>query len=806
MFPGRIDVNDLAGPNGFAVEGINPNFGNGVGSGTAVSGAGDINGDGIEDFVVGVRRAASGTPGSPVFEAGEVYVVFGRVGGFAASFDPSTLNGTNGFRIDGGREALALGFSIDAAGDFNGDGFDDLVIGTQAESLGQSAVPGEAFVLFGRATGFAPAIDINALAPGEGFRIVDPNPSIPGQLGRAVAGIGDFNDDGFDDIAIGEAKSGNPFQSSLEDGAVHVIFGSAAGFPTAPGPGGTTPSALPSGFANAITFHGPLQDAGLGTSIARGDFNGDGISDMVTLAPGAPFRSPAERFGVVLFGDDTYPAPGYFSYDLSALPQDASAGFLLRQVSDPAAVVGNAGDVNGDGIDDILIGAPNGVNPVTGQATGLVAVVFGTATPSFNVFPANLDGTNGFFVFGDEARGLLGSSVATAGDINNDGYDDVIIGAPGENRTPIPGQTSDWLAGAAYVVYGGPSPVAANLFAADLDGQNGFAIEGLSPASVNPDDGLGQAVTGNVDVNGDGIDDIIVGAPDATSLPGTVSEVRAGRTYVIYGRDEGTMFGTQGPDNLVGTGNADRIFGLAGADDIAGGNGRDMIVGGAGDDVLAGNARADTLDGEDGDDVLEGGGGSDSLDGGAGEDTLRGNDGDDLLLGKRGNDRLSGGRGNDTMSGGVDNDQLQGGRGADELSGGSGNDRLAGNEGGDVLSGDNGDDVLIADAGSDTLTGGAGADVFQFSGDFGRTVVTDFADGVDVIRLRSVRDENGGAPIDASQLRFVDVGADVRIFLDLDRDGANDSWDLDGDGDVETVRIELRGVSAQDLSDADFIF
>jgi len=739
-FAALIDLSQFSALDGFIVEGINPNFGNGVGSGGAVSPIGDINGDGIGDFAVGAERGVSIDPvtGLQRFTSGDVYVVFGRATGFPLNFDPASLNGTDGFILRGGREAQGLGFSVSGAGDVNGDGIDDLLIGTRATSLGQSAEPGEAFVVFGRTTGFQPVQDVYTLTNAEGFRIVDPNPSIPGQLGRSATNIGDFNNDGIDDFAIGEAKSGSPFlPSGIEHGAVHVILGDT-GIGLVGGTLGTT-GRTPAQFGastTVITYHGPLDEAGLGTSVSGiGDFNGDGIDDLIAMAPGAPFRSPAERFATVIFGDANVPPAGNFNVNLAANipPNTPLPWFFIRNTADLAGVAANAGDMNGDGLDDLIIGGPN-----ANGGTGLAYVIYGTANPVLNFDLSTLDGSNGFTILGDQAAGFFGNSVHSAGDVNNDGYDDVIVGAFGANRTPIPGQTQDWLGGAAYVIYGAPGTRAATFDVSTLNGTNGFAVEGISPFSVNPDDGVGAAVSGGEDINGDGIDDILIGAEDATSSPGTVQEVAAGRTYVIYGKDTGDRA------LLTGTPNRDFIDGAGGNDQILGLGGSDFLTGQDGDDLLEGGDDVDLLRGGEGQDILDGG---DSVDFASfadapgpltfdfqnwansspfiTEDTLidielfeGAANFSNTVIGSAGNEFFIGGAAVDTITLGAGNDVAQGLGGDDIIDAGPGSDAVFGNTGDDIIRAGTNDGII---------------DVIWFTDGDGADMLYEFEVGTDLI-------------------------------------------------------------------------
>lgn len=141
-FPSSISLSTLDGANGFRIDGIDPA---GL-SGYSVSGAGDVNGDGIDDFVIGAPGAE---PDGGEF-VGASYVVFGRRGGFGASFELSSLDGANGFRIDGDDRTSNSGLSVSSAGDVNSDGIDDVLIGAPNADPGGNNSAGKSYVLFGR--------------------------------------------------------------------------------------------------------------------------------------------------------------------------------------------------------------------------------------------------------------------------------------------------------------------------------------------------------------------------------------------------------------------------------------------------------------------------------------------------------------------------------------------------------------------------------------------------------------------------------------------------------------------------------
>ncbi len=568
QFPATIDLATLDGTSGFRLDGIDA-FDR---SGRSVASAGDVNGDGFADLIVG---AYGGDPGGDSY-AGESYVVFGKASGFAASLDLATLDGTNGFRLDGIDAFDFSGYSVASAGDVNGDGFADIIIDALGGDPGGDSGAGESYVVFGKASGFAASLDLAALNGTNGFRLdgIDADD----RSGRSVASAGDINGDGFDDIAVG-AFGGDPGGDSGA-GESYVVFGRASGFAAS-----LDLAALDG--TNGFRLDGIDASDRSGLSVASaGDVNGDGFGDIIIGAYGGdPGGDSGAGESYVVFGR----ASGFAaSLDLATL--DGTNGFRLDGIDATDLSgwsVASAGDVNGDGFDDIVIGALR-ADPGGDNSAGESYVVFGGASGfAASLDLATLDGTNGFRLDGIDASDYSGSSVASAGDVNGDGFDDIIIGAYG----------ADTSAGESYVVFGRASGFAASLDLATLDGTNGFRLDGIDAS-----DRSGLSVASAGDVNGDGFGDLVIGAFLAD--PG--GDSYAGETYVVFGRK---------PDTAVVR------MGTAVGQSLAGGDFDDELVGLAGSDQLWGHGGDDELDGGTGSDTMRGGGGDDDLFGGTGNDT-----------------------------------------------------------------------------------------------------------------------------------------------------------------------------------------
>lgn len=409
------------------------------------------------------------------------------------------LDGTNGFIMDGVDSFDDFGRAVSGAGDINGDGTDDFVIGAPFADPNGADDGGQVYVVFGSASGFGPSLDVNALEGTDGFVIQG---AADESLGFAVSGAGDVNDDGIDDLIMTGGFSHS-----------YILFGSQTPFPAVMA---TSSFDGTNGFA--------LEGSGLAFSVdGAGDINGDGVDDIVIGGHGG-FRMPNR--GYVVFGSSSgFPS----SLQLDEL--DGTNGFALSPNNSEFGTRGSvsgAGDVNGDGIDDIIVGDYS-VAPSGGYLDGESYVVFGSTSE----FPAtvelsDLDGEDGFILQG-EYNSISGWSVSGAGDVNGDGVDDIVIGAPDyffEGGFPYTGQ--------AYVVFGSKNGFPTPLDLGSLNGENGFKVRGdcdVFPGECGSRDRAGDSVRAAGDVNGDGFSDLIIGAPEAHD-----NTVEA---YVIFGSADG---------------------------------------------------------------------------------------------------------------------------------------------------------------------------------------------------------------------------------------------------------------------------
>ena len=831
-----VDLTGLAKPFGFVIQGDAA----GDHVGYSVSSAGDVNGDGIDDLIVGARYGDDGG-----IDAGEAYVIYGKAGFTRGIIDLTGLAASDGFIIQGDAAGAGAGWSVSAAGDVNGDGTADLIVGVPGgDGGGQDS--GQAYVIYGQSGSSRGLVDLAGLNSSDGFIII--GDSFDDRAGWSVSSAGDVNGDGIDDVIFG-AKYGDDGESDA--GEAYVIYGVTGG---------------PSGYVD-LTSLSPLvgfiiqgdsrfDQAGYSVSSA-GDVNGDGFDDLIVGARFNDFGGLDAGAAYVVYGmaghaRSTVDLTGLATSDGFIIQGDASYDWAGQSVS-------SAGDVNGDGIDDVIVGALRGDNG--GFDAGEAYVIYGKAgSTRGTVDLTGLATSDGFVIQGDASGDFAGVGVSSAGDVNGDGIDDLIVGADQNDSGGID-------AGAAYVIFGKAGHTRSVIDLTALAASDGFKIQGDAAG-----DFAGRSVSAAGDVNGDGIDDLIVGASR-----GDDGGINAGEAYVIYGRLPTTAverIGTSLSDNIFGGALNDTIRGLGGNDRIDGGDGADSLFGGNGADSLIGGLGADTMIGGKGNDtytvdsvsdvVTEAlNAGNDTVQTtlasyalgpnvenlvelGSAASTLIGNALANRITGNIGNDSLDGGSGNDALTSRGGNDILDGGAGADTMIGGKGNDTYmvdsvtdsvveavnsgtdtvrttlsnyslganvenltalgngafngVGNELNNTIVGNIGNDQIAGMGGNDTLTGGLGNDAFVFNtvpSPTNRDYITDFNIGNDTIFLVNVGsglfDALPLGALAASAFKFLSptggaVDADDRIIL---HDYGGLFYDVDGSGAAVAIQFAM---------------
>jgi len=361
-------------------------------AGIGVAGVGDVNGDGYDDILIGAHQNDEGG-----IVAGQAYLILGKASGWSMDVNLSNAN-ASWYGETAGDNA---GTSVAGVGDVNGDGYDDIIIGARQNDEGGN-LAGQVYLILGNATGWS--MDNNLSASDASWY----GEAEDDRAGWSVAGVGDVNADGYDDIIIGTYL--NDEGPGSDAGQVYLILGRSTDW--------TMDNNL-SSTSNA-SWQGEATGDQAGISIAgAGDVNADGYDDIIIGA------------------DENDEGPGSFAGQIYLILGKSSGWTMDNSLSTADASwqgeahidvagwdVAGAGDMNNDGYDDIIIGARE--NDEGGSGAGQIYLILGkssgwTMDNSLSTADASWQG--------EAASDVAGWSVAGAGDVNADGYDDIIIGA-----------------------------------------------------------------------------------------------------------------------------------------------------------------------------------------------------------------------------------------------------------------------------------------------------------------------------------------------------------------------------------------
>ena len=754
-FAANIDLSSLDGTTGFKLSGAAANDH----SGSSVASAGDVNGDGFADLIVGAYRAdPHGT------NSGASYVVFGKASGFAANIDLSALDGTTGFKLSGVAASDYSGRSVASAGDVNGDGFADLIVGARATARRDS---GASYVVFGQ----LPDTAVNRTGT---------------DAAQTLAG-GDF-DDTLSGLGGDDTLHGNGGNDTLDGGAGNDTL-----------IGGTGDDAMSGGLGNDTYVVESLSDTVTEAANAGTDEVRTALASYSLAIANVENLTGTAATGQTLTGDSL---------------ANTITGGIGNDTLDGGA--GNDTLIGGAGNDTLIGGlgddiyAVDSLSDVVTEAANAGTDEVRTALASYSLASANVENLTGTAATGQT---LTGDSLANTitGGIGNDtldggGGNDTLIGGAGDDTM------SGGLANDSYIVDSLGDTVTEAANAGTDEVRTALASYSLA-ANVENLTGTalgGQALTGNALDNviaGNGGNDILDGGAGNDTLDGgagddTMSGGLGNDSYIVDSLlDVVTEAANAGTDE-VRTAFASYILAANVENLTSTALGEQALTGNALDNVIAGGEFNDTLLGLGSDDTLHGNGGDDTLIGGTGDDTLIGGTGDDIMVGGAGNDvyivdslgdtvteaanagtdevetalasySLAGianlenligtALGGQTLTGNALDNVIAGNGGNDTLDGGAGNDTLIGGTGDDTMSGGLGDDIMVGGAGADALTGGAGNDTYVVD-NIGDVVTEAAGQGTDTVqsslelhargRCREPDPDRRGKPVRRRQHRW----------------------------------------------------
>jgi hypothetical protein len=458
--------------------------------GYSISSAGDVNGDGYSDVIVGAYNNDIGGA-----DAGTAYIYFGS----------PTMDNIVDVTLIGVAANDNFGWAVSKAGDVNGDGYSDVIIGAVANSTGGSAA-GQAYIYFGGST-------MNNIAD-----VTVTGAAVDDLFGYSVSTAGDVNADGYSDVIVGALYND---AGGSDAGSAYIYFGSPA----------------MNNIAD-VTLTGVTADDLFGNSVSTaGDVNGDGYTDVVIGAYQNDAGGSNAGRAYIYFGG---PAMDN-AVDLTLTGAGVNDGFGYS--------ISTAGDVNGDGYSDIVVGTPS--NDDGGLNAGRAYVYFGGSL---------MDNIADVILTGAAVNDVFGYSVSTAGDVNGDGYSDIIVGSP-------------------YNDAGGLDAGRVYLYTNSLSGAD---IPDEFFTGIVAGDNFGWSVSTAGDVNGDGYIDMIVGA-NGNDVGGS----GAGQAYIYFG---GSGLDNIADVTLTGVAAGDGFgWSVSTAGDVNGDGYSDVIVGAAYNDA-AGNS------------------------------------------------------------------------------------------------------------------------------------------------------------------------------------------------------------------------